>query len=306
MASLKKPRRLAPGDKVALVAAAGPLDAARIADSVALLERAGLTVASRPDAAHRVGYLAASDATRLKALSDALRDPSIAAVFLARGGYGTQRVLPSLDLPQGLAPKIVVGFSDNTALLTYLQNVAGWAALHAPHPGGGPEREAEYREVFACLGLFGPPTLPGFSGLGVARGGPAVEAPVTGGCLSLLSSGIGTPYAPRFAGKIAFLEDVGEPVYRIDRYLNHLLVAGCFDGAAGVVFGSPACFLAYPEDLAALEGLIADFAARMTVPVLTGLPCGHVDGHRPLPLGVAARLNPRAATLTYLEPYCLP
>jgi muramoyltetrapeptide carboxypeptidase len=302
MREVRFPKRLRAGDRVALVAAAGPVDAVRVAGAVALLEGAGLQVSVRQDIASRQGYLAGPDARRLEELREALVDPAVSAVFLARGGYGTQRILPDLALPPGLPPKPVVGFSDNTALLSCFQNALGWAVLHGPHPGPGHERAEEYREVLACLGL-GETVRPLFKNLRVLRGGEGVEAPVSGGCLAVLSSSVGTGWAPDFRGRIAFFEDIGEPVYRLDRYLNHLLRAGALDGAVGVVFGRPAAFVPEGVDPADVDALLEEFASRLDIPVLSGLPCGHVEGHRPLPFGPRARLDPAEGTLAFLEDF---
>jgi muramoyltetrapeptide carboxypeptidase len=283
-----------------LVAPAGPLSAERLHGARQALEARGLEVALRDDADAREGYLAGSDQRRLCELRDALLDPQIRAVFLARGGYGVQRLLDGLDLPRDLAPKAVVGFSDNTALLHHLQTALGWGVLHGPHPQA--HKAEELDRVLACLGLDGSAALPAFSGLSALNGGAAVEGPIDGGCLSLLCASLSTPEAFCGAGKIVFLEDVGEPSYRLDRMLNQLLRSGALTGALAVVFGQPATFLPEGADPAELTWLLSDVARRLPVPVLTGLPCGHVADHHPLPLGPRARLTPTTGELCLLEP----
>jgi len=301
--AIKFPKALKRGDVVAIVAPSGPLESSLLEDAKAFLEARGLVVQLRSDADSRFRYLAGSDDRRVEELTAVLRDPEIKAIFLARGGYGTQRIIPRLPLREDIEPKAVVGFSDNTALLGAFREIAGWATLHGPHiRSGTPEETADSEELLSCLGLFGEPTLPRFSGLDTIKGGRALEAPLCGGCLSLLSSSIGTPYAFAMAGHILFIEEIGEYPYRIDRMLWHLLNSSALEGVKAVVFGEPAAFL--PEGIGAedISPVIEEFAEMVDFPVLTGLPCGHVSPNRTLPFGPVARLDPGAGALEYLEP----
>jgi muramoyltetrapeptide carboxypeptidase len=297
--SFARPGRLRRGDRVALAAPAGPVDRERLAGAAALLESRGFEVLLREDAHARERYFAGSDARRLDELAGALADPSIAAVFLARGGYGGQRILSALEPSRDLAPKPVVGFSDNTALLARLHLGFGWCVLHGPHPQA--EKADELDEVLACLGFPGEPLLPRYGNLRVWREGGAVTGPVGGGCLSLLSTSVGTSYGWAAEGRIFFIEDVGEAPYRLDRMLHHLSAAGALDGAAAVVFGDLAAFAPAGTDIADVEAVIEDFAARMNCPVVSGLPCGHTTPNRPLPFGPAARLDSARGELVFLE-----
>jgi muramoyltetrapeptide carboxypeptidase len=297
---IKFPPPLRKGDKVALVAPAGPVEKGRFDWAVKALEDRGLVVSAREDATSKDRYLAGSDARRLGELQAALADPGIKAVFLARGGYGTQRIIPSLDLAPDTIPKPVIGFSDNTALLGALTELHGWAVLHGPHPREGGEEELD--EVLGCLGFFGEVPLPVFKGLKSLNGGQEVEGPLCGGCLSLLSTSVSTPYGVRAGGKIVFIEEVCEAVYRIDRMLHHLLHSGFFEGAKGVVFGTPETFLPEGGSVEDLYLLLGEFAKKAGIPVLAGLPCGHVGKNRPLPFGPRARLSPEKGELSFLEP----
>lgn len=305
---LYRPPALRPGDRVALVAPAGPLAPERAAGAAALLEDRGLRVAVREDVTARHRYLAGSDDRRAEELLGALRDPAVRAVFLGRGGYGTQRLLGRLGEAAGADPKPVVGFSDNTALLNFLRQAWGWAVVHGPHPQA--EKPGELDALLACLGCGGAPSLPAFGGLrllGAPRRG-SLEAEVVGGCLSLVASSVGTPYEVRTEGRILFLEDVAEPAYRIDRMLHQLDRSGGLAGAAAVVFGVSRSFVpqGHDRDAGHLEELLRDFAAAMPFPVLEGLPCGHVAPNRPLPLGPLARLDPAREELALLEPAVKP
>jgi muramoyltetrapeptide carboxypeptidase len=291
---------------VALITPAGPVEGATLEGAARLLKSAGLLVSLRADAGERQGYLAGEDERRLSELTDALLDSRIKAVFAARGGYGTQRILPRLKLPDRLDAKLVVGFSDNTALLSYLYRRYGWPVLHGAHPRA--ERPEELREVLRCFGLGGSPTVPSFVGLQLvnaealeAEARAPLTAPVVGGCLSILSTSVGTPFAPLLDGKILFLEDVAEPVYRLDRMLHHLLWSGELGGVRAIVFGEPDTFVPEWAEPGEAEAMLAGFAAELDIPVLTGLPCGHVEVNRPLPLGLNAKLDPMAGVLEFTE-----
>jgi muramoyltetrapeptide carboxypeptidase len=194
----------------------------------------------------------------------------------------------------------VIGFSDNTALLNALRQHLGWAVVHGPHPQK--EKPEELDRVLACLGYFGEPERPGFAGLRLLSeySGEPVEAEVAGGCLSLVASSIGTPYALDCEGRIVFLEDVAEPAYRLDRMLLQLRRSGLLDGAAALVFGCPEGFGPEGQEDEVRE-VLGEFASVLPIPVLSGLGCGHGARNEPLPLGPKARLDPTGGTLTFLE-----
>ncbi len=295
------PPRIAKGDKVALITPAGPVERERLEWARDFLTARGLEVSLRPDAHSRVEYLAGSDHRRLEELRGVLYDPGIKAIFCARGGYGVQRILQLLDLSEPPPPKAVVGFSDNTALLSYLNRKLGWAVLHGPHPE--PESENTFGEVLSLLGLEGEPVRQKFAGLRTINPGPVVTAPVTGGCLSIISSGIGTPHGVDARGCILFIEDVNEPVYKVDRLLHHLKWAGVLDSVSALLIGKPESFLPGDTDPEPLNAMLKTFAAELDVPVVTGMPCGHVEAHRPLPFGPLARLDPDGGTLEFIEDF---
>lgn len=302
------PPPLRPGDRVALVAPAGPLAPDRARGAVEMLRARGFAVGVREDLTDCHRYLAGPDCRRSEELLGALLDPEVRAVFLGRGGYGTQRLLAGLGLVAGAEAKPVVGFSDNTALLNHLRQAFGWVVVHGPHPQA--DRPEALDAVLACLGAGGSPRLPAFDGLrllGPRRRG-ALEAEVAGGCLSLVASSVGTPYAVDGRGRILFLEDTGEPAYRIDRMLHQLQASGTLDGVEAIVFGVARSFVPEGQDREAahLEDLLRDFAAAVAFPVLEGLPCGHTEPNHPLPLGPRSRLEPERGELIFLEPAVTP
>jgi muramoyltetrapeptide carboxypeptidase len=277
------PRRLRPGDVVAVVAPSGPCDPGRLARGVRVLEGLGLRVVTGRHVLDRAGYLAGGDQARAADLQRAWCDPDVAAVVCARGGYGATRLLDLLDWRAMAAaePKVLLGSSDITALHQAFAVRLGVATCFGPMPaseilagpgpvgngdgtcaGGGPERRSLdhlRRALFT-----GPAPVRGDRVLVAGR----ARAPVAGGNLTLLAALCGTPYAPRFAERIAFLEDVSEAPYRIDRMLTQLLQAGAFAGVAGIALGSwTGCGDVLP--------VLAERLAPLDVPIIAGLPVGH-------------------------------
>lgn len=288
--------RLRQGDLVALEAPAGFVDGGRIEGAVRLIQSRGFRVALFRDLAKRERYFAGTDTERLAGLQAALDDEEVKAVFLARGGYGSQRIAPLLRKPS-CGPKPVAGFSDNTALLGFLGREFGWPTLHAPHPRE--DCPAEFDELLACLADG---ALPTFAGLKTHSLCSDVTAPVAGGCLSILSATVATACHPVLAGKIVFIEDVAEPPYRVDRMLTHLLQAGSLERSLAVVFGRLESFGPVGADMGEMEAVIDDFAAKCAIPVLSGLSAGHVEPNMPLPFGPLAQLHCAEGKLEFLEP----
>ncbi|MGW5264064.1 S66 peptidase family protein [Microbispora sp. NPDC004025] len=267
------PRRLRPGDTVALVAPAGPVDPVRLERGTEVLTGLGLRVVHGASVLAREGYLAGSDAARAADLRDAWCDPGVAAVVCARGGYGTTRLLGLLDWDAMAAagPKILLGSSDVTALHRAFADRLGLATLFGPMPATAAIGGAEGPEpvTFAHLreALFEGGTPAPIKGDRVIVPGRA-EGRLTGGNLALLAALCGTPYALRARGRVVLLEDVTEEPYRIDRMVTQLLQAGCLDGAAGIVLGSWV-------DCGDPLPMLAERLAPLGVPVLAGLPVGH-------------------------------
>jgi muramoyltetrapeptide carboxypeptidase len=287
---------------VALVAPAGPLDPERIVRSKARCRALGLEPVVFPSATARHGYLAGTDAERLGDLQAAFDDPGIGCVWALRGGYGTLRIFERLSLErQRVDPIPFIGFSDNTALHVRHAEL-GVVSFHGPHPGEElpPEAEAWLRRVLfrgEPAGTLAPGTgepEPRSLVAGVADG------PLVGGNLAILASMCGARHAPRAEGAILFLEDVGEPAYRVDRMLLQLERAGVLTGAVGLAFGR---FTESESDGAAAVGdVLAELAERLGLPAVADLPFGHVAANLVLPVGARARLDAHAATLSVIEP----
>jgi muramoyltetrapeptide carboxypeptidase len=296
-----RPRRLAPGDVVRVVAPSGPVPREGFARG---LERLAARYTVRHDEGlfAREGFLAGPDDRRLEELRDALSDPEARAIVMARGGYGLARLLPFLD-PEWLRarPVPLVGFSDGTALLAYARR-AGVMAVHGPVVTqlgalGDDDRMALFRMLeepepgllLADLESLVP---------GRARG------PLVGGNLEVLSRLVGTPFMPDVDGAILFLEDLGERPYRVDRLLTHLDSAGLFSAVAGVVVGDFSGCLE-PEATRAAQPTVAEVIeerlSRLAIPVVFGAPIGHGARNVAVPYGALVDLDSRFGTLTALE-----
>ena len=296
-APFQPPPALRPGDRVAVIAPASGFDRAAFDSGLALISR-------RYHAEYTAGvferqrYLAGSDARRLAELTAALADPGIRAVFCARGGYGATRLLPRLDAsgPPG-PPKLLVGFSDITALHLWLQ-AHGRASIHGPvltQLGRLPAATCE--RLFALLESTA--AAPALSGTATYAGG-AAEGPLLGGNLSVLTRLLGTPLMPSLAGAILLLEDQGERPYRLDRMWTHLQLAGVFARVRGIALGSfTAC--EEPDAPYASADVLRELAQATGLPCAAGFPVGHGDVNEPVPLGVRVRLDADAARLTFLE-----
>jgi muramoyltetrapeptide carboxypeptidase len=296
-----RPPRLRAGARVAVVAPAGPVPRDTFAAGAAILgARYSLVHDERVFA--REGYLAGGDDARAEELMRALGDPSVAALFCARGGYGLMRILPRLDAAAvARAPKLLVGFSDVTALHLWAWR-AGVTSLHAPvitQLGHLPADDAAAL-LDACESSAPPPPI---AGLRVLDAGPrgAVEGPLVGGNLEVLTRLVGTPWAPALDGAVLLLEEIGERPYRIDRQLTQLRLAGVLDRLAGVVLGD---FVGCAEKDASppdAEAVLAERLARRVIPVLAGAPIGHAARNRAVPHGARVRLDAAAGTLAFLE-----
>jgi muramoyltetrapeptide carboxypeptidase len=294
-----RPRVLQPGSRIMLVAPAGPVSPEKIEASLERCIRFGFEPVLAPSARLRQRYLAGPDAARAADLQSAIDDDTIDAIWAMRGGYGTVRLLPMLDFTRLLArPKAFIGFSDNTTLhlaLARLQLVS----FHGPHAAAEfpPLTEECFRRVLLSTEPAG--VLPTTSAPTTLQGGSA-EGPLAGGNLALLAAACGTSVSLQGAGCIILIEDVGEPVYRVDRMLTQLARAGALEGALALGFGRFS-EIDPPEDEDAMHELLHEFAAPLGIPAVSGLPFGHVDENWTLPFGVRARLDADAGTLEILE-----
>lgn len=296
-----QPKVLSPGDQVMLVSPAGPLRPERLELGVKLLSDWGLRVIVGPNAHAHAGYLAGHDEQRLADLNAGLSDPGVRAVIATRGGYGVQRIVDEIDFDAVRAdPKLVVGFSDITALQLALWRGARLPTVHGPGAAWVPERTGPVsaESLRQALMSTDPVTLRADDGVesapvrvaGVARG------VLLGGNLSMLVSTVGTPDMPDLTGAVLLLEDVNEAPYKVDRMLTHLRRSGALRGLAGVALGHfTNCVDDWPTSIV---DVLASHLGTLGVPVLGGLPIGHGVDQLTVAVGVQSTLDASGGTLT--------
>jgi muramoyltetrapeptide carboxypeptidase len=302
LAALRRPRRLVPGDRVAIVSPASPYPAGGLDAGLAVLRGWGLEPVLMPHAAETHGFLAGRDADRAADFAEAWLDPSFAAVIASRGGYGSQRMVEYLDWEalRAVEPKVFVGFSDMTAIHEAIALELGAVSVHGPMPSWtlfaeGPQMREQLR-----LQLFEPERAQVISSPTAKPLIGGTAAGVTfGGTLTLLAAEAGTSHHRQdVAGGLLLLEDIGEAPYRIDRALTQLERAGYLDGITGVVLGSWADCGPYE----AVREVLYDRFAGNGVPVAEEFGFGHCAGSLTIPLGRKAVLDADAGTLHFGEP----
>jgi muramoyltetrapeptide carboxypeptidase len=303
-----KPPAVRPGARIAVVSPASPFSREEFDRGIAELGRLGFEPTYDEDVfARSGGYLSGTPELRAAAFARAWADPSIAALIAVRGGYGSVHMLPLLDAAAiRRSPKLFIGYSDNTSLLSWLTCQCGITALHGPMLDGRLAKGPEGYDV-ASLSAFladgaGVSLAPG--GVTVLRGGEAA-GPLFGGTIAQLTASLGTPYAfdpPE--GCVLFLEDVNERPYRLDRMLTQLRLAGILSRARALVFGEMRGCDETGGQAAALD-VITSLTRDYRGPVLTGFPSGHTTGPCwTLPLGVTVRVvtAPQAAIIVEDSP----
>ena len=304
-AAIVKPRRVRAGDVVGVVAPAGPIEEPKLRAGLAVLESLGLRPRLGAAVLERTAHLAGGDDARRADLAAMLADPDVRAVFCARGGYGSQRIVPAIDWDAVRAdPKPVVGYSDVTAVHGALAR-AGVASFHGPMVATDMARGLESTSIASLWSAISDASGGAAAPVPTAIRGGRARGPLAGGCLSVFATTLGTPWAVDTTGAVLFLEDVHEWPYRLDRLLLQLRQAGTFDRVAGVVFGTLAtCPSA--NGIGPLD-VVRDAFADAPFPVGFGLPAGHTPAETgvenfTLPLGIDVELDVDAGRLVALEP----
>jgi muramoyltetrapeptide carboxypeptidase len=289
-----KPRALRSGDTIGIVAPASNIKGAELEAGCEALRSAGYTPLFSESILDKDLYFAGSVERRVRELEDMFVRGDVRAVVCARGGYGANYLLPMLDIEKVRRhPKIFVGYSDITALLTYMTDAAGCVTFHGPmvakdwsHAGG-----VDAQSWVAALSgetaweISGDET---FTGLCDGE----AEGRLYGGCLSIVVSSLGTPYEIKTDGTILFLEDVGAKPYQIDRMLMQLKLAGVLRGVRGIVFGEMLDCRQTANQGYTLQEVVMRILGDLGMPVAFGLKSGHVtSGNITLPFGVRAKLS---------------
>lgn len=311
----RKPARLQPGDSVGIFSPAGATfrrtDLDVVQDAVRGL---GLVPVVAPHALERYGYLAGSDRDRADDVNELFANPAIAALLPIRGDWGCARILPYLDYELIREnPKIVVGFSDLTALTLGIYAQTGLVTFHGPN--GLAAWRSDQVEAFRSILFNGearrfenPLLGEDQSRLMRVSGRVQTITPgrtrgrLVGGNLSVLSGIVGSPYLPDLNGAILFLEDVAEPPYRVDRMLTQLKLAGALEGLAGFVFGQcTRCNPGSDYGSLTLEEILNDHIQPLGIPAWSGAWIGHVEPMWTLPIGVEVAIDATAGTIQMLE-----
>ncbi|MEE2657980.1 MAG: LD-carboxypeptidase [Candidatus Latescibacterota bacterium] len=300
------------GDTIALVAPSHPGDQQRIEAASQFLRHREYGVEVMAHSSGSYHYLAGRDSERASDLMRAFENPAIAALFCVRGGYGSGRTLDLLDYDViARHPKAVVGFSDSTALHLGLYARTGLVGftgcltdLDLATDPPNPAKHFLHDALWPLLTIARPlGELPISEELGVLRHGVA-EGPLVPANLAVLCSLMGTPFAPNLEGCILLVEDVSEYPYRIDRMLTQLRLAGVFSRISGLALGDfTACF--EPEEMElspTLEEIVEDAVGNRDLPILTGVPYGHLPRRLVLPIGGAARMTTDPASLSMTAP----
>ena len=293
-----RPTRLKPGDTIGIVAPAGPFDPQKFMKGKTVLESMGFQTFFDEGIFQKHGFLAGTDIQRSDQVNRLFADPSVQAIVCARGGYGSMRILPFLDFETiQTHPKIFLGFSDVSALLSILYDRCGLVTFHGPLVTT--LAKATEKTIMAMktaltsdVSLELIPEDSSVIKTGVCSG------ILTGGNLTTLCHLIGTPYAPNFKGKILLLEDVGEMPYRIDRMLTQMKLTGCFNEIAGLILGTfKECGQLYE-----VVEIFNNIFEEADIPILAGFDMGHGEHNLTVPMGLGATLDTDKKRLLFYEP----
>lgn len=285
---MRMPPSLRRGDKVAIVSPASKIEPGLIDAAVGQLQREELEVVVMPHAKGVCGSFSGSREERLEDMHRAMEDDTVRCILCSRGGYGAVHLLDELDrLPGRCFDKWLVGFSDITALhaLWWKHGVVSMHGAMAKYIGMGEEFPFYRTEIKILRG--------GDAGLECAADGfnreGVAEGKIVGGNLAVMGGLIGTPFDPVEDGCILFIEDIAEPIYKVERILWQLRLRGVFDRLGGLMVGQ---FTDYrpSADWHSMEAMIASFVKGYRFPVAMNLPVGHIDNNHPLLLNRRAKL----------------
>lgn len=300
------PQPLKKGDVIGIAAPAGQLqEKERFVKGIAILREMGFDPLFPRDLWPGTGYLADSDANRAKELMTLFARQEVAGIIAARGGYGCLRLLPHLDFEMIRSnPKMLIGFSDLTVLLNQLVSRGRCTAFHGPVVTSLVDLSSAALERFhqVLTGHFDTPLVT--SGLEILRAGENASGPLAGGNLCSLLTTVGTGYDLNLEGTILFLEDINEPLFKVDRMLTQLAMAGRLAGVRGLILGDftldnnddPLARMRYTE---AIWERVLELTAAYGFPVWGNFPVGHFRDNMILPMGVIATMDNRLARLSF-------
>ncbi|MBN2384914.1 LD-carboxypeptidase [bacterium] len=300
-----KPRHLKIGDTIGICAPSGPPDPEKLTAGTTFLRNLGFETVFGESVRKRWGYLAGPDEERAEDLHCMFEDPTIDAIFCARGGTGSLRVLSHLDMQRLTGhPKILLGYSDITSLQLALYTKLKWISFYGPLVAvdlvikslSGEETGPDWFNML--MGTNAQPTVIGGSPLlgGQARGR------LLGGCLSLVRSLCGTEFVPDEDGIVFFWEDTKEDPYRIDLMLAQLRLSGFLDRISAMLIGQLVdCVPRDQEPSLSITDIVLDYCRPLDIPVITDLPFGHGPGHVVMPQGALVEVDGDQGRFTLLE-----
>lgn len=305
----RKPEKLKKNDLIGIITPASlPKDMGRIERSAGYFEKQGYRVLIGKNVGKSYGYLAGTDEQRLEDLHSMFENKEVKAIFCARGGYGTPRLLRGIDYRLiGRNPKIFVGYSDITALQMAFLKKAKLITFAAPMPAVdfhsrvSPYAKKHFFARLSSVKAAGQVQMPGKRKMkALAKGKAAGE--IIGGNLALIAALAGSPYLPNPKDKILMFEEVGEAPYRIDRMLNQLAITGVLDACAGIIIGECTGCKDDPDaKTLSLAQIYKHYLGSLGKPVITGFPHGHVSNNYTVPFGTKVELNADKAEVKFLE-----
>lgn len=294
MNRFKLPQPLKEGSTIGVIAPASSAKRKFVASGLEYIRKKGYKVKTAPNLSRGKFYLAGSDQLRAKLLEEFFLDPEIDGIICVRGGYGLLRILDKISYEKlaSIQPKVFVGYSDVTALQMALLSKLGWITYSGPMVASEMGQEiSQFSEEWLWkmisdhpypIELINPEDQP----LKVFKHGKA-EGELLGGCLTLVTPLLGTPYMPSLKGAILVIEDIGERTYRLDKALNILRLHNVFDQIAGLIVGHFVnCLPKNPDRSFTLEDYLTDVLDGYNFPVITNFAYGHIKRRFTLPLGV--------------------
>lgn len=291
------PAELSVGDTIGIAAPASPFESETFDAGIEILKKMGFVPKIPGGLFEQEGYLAGSDDHRAELLHQLFLDDSVKGILCARGGFGALRLLSSLDFELiKKHPKALIGFSDISSLLSSVNQQCGLVTFHGPMVTS--LANADELSLTAFLNAVSKTSgLEILANPGVTLRAGKGTGPVSGGNLTTLCHLLGTPFQPMWRGHILFIEDRNEALYKLDRMLTQLKLAGCLDGLAGVILGSfNDC-----GHLDAIYRLVMDVFEDEGVPIAAGFDVGHGSKNMTLPIGLTATLDADKCELTYLN-----
>ncbi|MBC8461703.1 MAG: LD-carboxypeptidase [Deltaproteobacteria bacterium] len=291
-----KAPRLQPNQTVGIIAPASPVIQSEISEGLKLLESFPLKIKQGEHIFDRSNYLAGPDHDRVSDLHQMFSDPEIKAIFCARGGYGSARLLNKIDFDLIREnPKIIVGFSDLTALLIAIYKKTGLVTIHGPTLSDLPKNK-NWPNLSEIITTYHRPRVLFKQGKIINRG--KVRGILLGGNLSTICSLLDTPFLPSFEGVILFLEEKGESPYRLDRMLTQLLLSGRLDRLSALIIGQ----IVDCGEKEIINSVLQERLGSLSIPVVTGLPVGHGNENISLPLGLPAVIDTERMLIQVEEP----